>query len=65
MDPDAFVRWIVPRLVAHRRPRYEAIAGRYGYTVAATAAAEVRDEAGFLALIADAIDVADRAAAPA
>ena len=31
--PDEFVRWIFPSLVAHRRPKYEALAKRHGYTL--------------------------------
>jgi len=56
MDPDHFVRWIFPRLVRHRRPRYEAIAATYGYTVDARNAERVSGEADFLALVGEAID---------
>lgn len=51
IDPDHFAAWIFPRLVEHRRPRYEDIASRYGYTVSATDAATVRDEADFMAMV--------------
>ena len=51
VDPDHFAAWIFPRLVEHRRPRYEDIARRYGYTVSATDAATVRDEADFMAMV--------------
>ena len=54
--PDEFVRWIFPRHVAHRRPKYESLADRYGYTVDARAAERVTDEADFLELIAQAMD---------
>ncbi|HEX6997617.1 MAG TPA: ATPase [Gammaproteobacteria bacterium] len=54
--PDDFVRWIFPALVAHRRPKYQALADRYGYTVDARAAERVQSEADFLALIADVLD---------
>ena len=54
--PDEFVRWIFPRHVAHRRPKYESLADRYGYTVDARAAERVTDEADFLELIAEAMD---------
>jgi hypothetical protein len=50
--PDDFVRWIFPALVAHRRPRYEAIADAHGYTVDAQAAESIRDERDFLELVA-------------
>ena len=53
--PDEFVRWIFPRHVAHRRPKYEALADRYGYTVDARAIERVTDEADFLALVAEAM----------
>ncbi|SFV79407.1 ATPases of the AAA+ class [hydrothermal vent metagenome] len=33
INPDAFVGWIFPRLLAHRIPKYEAIADKYGYTI--------------------------------
>jgi len=55
IDPDQFVRWIFPRLVRHRRPRYAAIASHFGYTVDAADVAGIRDEQDFLSLIVDAI----------
>ena len=51
IDPDDFAAWIFPRLVEHRRPRYEDIANRYGYTVSAADAATVRDEEDFMAMV--------------
>ena len=56
MDPDDFVHWVFPSLIAHRRPRYEAIARRCGYTVEARAVDGVRDEADFLELVADILE---------
>ena len=53
--PDEFVRWIFPRHVAHRRPKYEALADRYGYTVDARAIERVTSEADFLELVAAAM----------
>ncbi|MGB0720934.1 MAG: ATPase [Gammaproteobacteria bacterium] len=55
MDPDAFTRWVFPRLFHSRIPRYEAIAGPHGYTVTSQEAAQVRDEQDFLALLETAI----------
>lgn len=55
MDPDDFVVWVFPRLVAHRRPRYQAIADSYGYTVDHRQVAMVRDAQDFETLILDAI----------
>ncbi|MGB0713487.1 MAG: ATPase, partial [Gammaproteobacteria bacterium] len=55
LDPDAFTRWVFPRLFNSRIPRYEAIAGPHGYTVTSHEAAQVRDEKDFLALLETAI----------
>ena len=55
MDPDEFTRWVFPRLFYSRVPRYEAIAGPYGYTVTSQEVARVRDEADFLELLETAI----------
>jgi hypothetical protein len=54
--PDRFVQWIFPDLVRHRRPRYEDLAARYGYTTDARDLAQVTGEADFLELVATAID---------
>jgi hypothetical protein len=54
--PDEFVRWIFPSLVAHRRPKYEALAKRYGYTLNARQAEAITSEADFLNLVANALD---------
>ena len=53
--PDDFVRWIFPRHVANRRPKYEAFADRYGYTVDARASEAITCEAEFLELVAAAM----------
>ena len=50
-----FVRWVFPELLAHRKPLYQSIANRYGYTVEASAIDSVRTEADFLQLVAGAI----------
>ena len=63
IDPDRFVRWIFPRLVEYRRPRYENIASAYGYTVTAAEAESVRDEQDFIDLVARTIDVTSSAVA--
>jgi hypothetical protein len=54
-DPDAFVRWTYARALAHRQPRYAAMA-RQGVTVTAEEVAMVRTPADFDAMIAKAID---------
>lgn len=53
IDPNAFVQWIFPKLVAHRRPLYQAIADQYGYTVDANTVEQVKDERDFLELVGD------------
>ena len=51
IDPDAFVRWMFPRLFYSRIPRYETIAEQYGYTITTEELYQVRDEADFLSLV--------------
>jgi hypothetical protein len=53
--PDEFVRWIFPALVAHRRPKYEAMAKRHGYTLNARLAESIKNERDFLELVANAL----------
>ena len=55
IDPDAFGRWVFPRLFRSRIPRYEAIAKPHGYTVTSREVSQVRDEKDFLALLETAI----------
>lgn len=52
--PDAFIRWTYARALAHRQPRYEAMARR-GVTVEADEIARVASPQDFAALIARAI----------
>lgn len=54
--PDDFVRWIFPALVAHRRPKYQALADAHGYTVDAREAERVRNEKDFLEMIANVLE---------
>ncbi|MCC6304482.1 MAG: ATPase [Rhodobacteraceae bacterium] len=56
VDPDAFIRWTYARALAHRQPRYAAMARHWGVRVSAEAVAGVATEADFVALIARAID---------
>ncbi len=55
VDPDAFIRHGFRALMAHRLPRYEAMAREWGVTVEASDAASVRDPADFDAMIAGAL----------
>ncbi|SIO17799.1 hypothetical protein SAMN05444722_0716 [Rhodovulum sp. ES.010] len=58
VDPDAFVRWTYARALAHRQPRYAAMARNWGVKVTAPDMAALRDEADFIDVIAAAIDKA-------
>ncbi|HRO14570.1 MAG TPA: ATPase [Paracoccus sp. (in: a-proteobacteria)] len=58
VDPDAFIRWTYARALAHRQPRYAAIARR-GVTVTADQVARVATPEDFTDLIARAIDRKD------
>ncbi|PIE12204.1 MAG: ATPase [Rhodobacterales bacterium] len=55
VDPDAFIRWTYARALAHRQPRYEAMAN-WGVTVTAEDVHGVTSAEDFDALIATAID---------
>jgi hypothetical protein len=55
VDPDAFIRHGFRALMAHRLPRYQAIARRWGVTVEAADVAAVRDPQDFDALVAAAL----------
>lgn len=54
VDPDAFIRWTYARALAHRQPRYEAMA-RWGVTLEAEAVEGVGSEADFVDLVARAL----------
>ena len=56
VDPDDFVRWTYARALAHRQPRYRAMADRWGITVTADDVAAVKSESDMVDLIASAID---------
>lgn len=55
VDPDAFIRWTYSQALAHRQPRYRAMA-RWGVSVTAAQIAGLRDAADFDALIAQALE---------
>ena len=55
VNPDDFIRWTYARALAHRQPRYEAMAQR-GVTITAEEVAEVTNAQDFARLIARAID---------
>jgi hypothetical protein len=51
LDPKKFARWIFPELVRHRRPLYQGLADKYGYTITAKEAEQVQSEQDFLDLV--------------
>jgi GTPase SAR1 family protein len=56
VDPNAFIRFTYARALAHRQPRYQAMAENWGVTVTAEQVAKVHDAAGFEAMIAGALE---------
>ncbi|MBN8291213.1 ATPase [Rhodobacter sp. NTK016B] len=56
VDPDAFVRWTYARALAHRQPRYAAMAANWGLKVTADDVARVSTPEDFGALIGEALD---------
>jgi hypothetical protein len=55
VDPDSFIRWTYARALAHRTPRYEAMA-KWGVTVTADEVAATRDAQAFDDLVATALE---------
>lgn len=55
VDPDAFARYGFEALIAHRLPRYQAIAERWGVTVEAEEIAALRDPVDFDDLVVSAL----------
>lgn len=56
VNPDDFVRFAYARAIAHRQPRYEAMARNWGVSVAAEDIANAADPDAFVALIGDALE---------
>jgi len=55
ITPDHFAQWIFPELVVHRRPLYQGIADKYGYTLDVKDAEGIETEEELLGLIGDII----------
>ena len=53
VDPDAFVRWTYSSAMAHRQPRYRAMADNWGVKITADEVAQVHTAKDFERLIAD------------
>lgn len=56
VDPDAFVRWTYARALAHRQPRYKAIADKWGVTIPADRFGSVTSEDGLIRIIAETLE---------
>ena len=54
--PDDFNSWVFPKLLEHRKPLYESLAQRYGYSVDLEDIQNVRDQKDFIDLICQSID---------
>lgn len=57
VDPDAFIRWTYARALAHRQPRYRAMAERWGLTISAEDMGAVTSAKDFEDLIARALEM--------
>ena len=55
VDPDAFVRFTYDKALAHRHPRYAAMARNWGVSIAADEAKLVTSPEDFVALVGRAI----------
>ena len=57
VNPDNFIRWAFAKALAHRQPRYKAMAKKWGITVTQQAVEQVKDTEGFVSMIADALEM--------
>ncbi|MEL6840646.1 MAG: ATPase [Pseudomonadota bacterium] len=57
VDPDDFIRWAFAKALAHRQPRYAAMADKWGIKVPQQAVEQVKDTEGFVGMIADALEM--------
>lgn len=56
VEPDEFIRWTYAQALAHRQPRYAAMAKNWGVTVTAEEISAVKTEEDFVNLIAKALE---------
>lgn len=56
VDPDAFIRWTYAQALAHRQPRYAAMAKNWGVTVTADQISAIKTESDFNELIAQTLE---------
>ena len=57
VDPDDFIRWAFAKALAHRQPRYAAMAERWGLTVPQERVEQVRTAADFEEMVAEALEM--------
>jgi hypothetical protein len=57
VNPDDFIRWAFAKALAHRQPRYKAMADKWGITIPQDAVTAVHDQEGFVSMIADALEM--------
>lgn len=57
VDPDAFIRWTYAKALAHRQPRYKAMADRWGLTIPAAKMAKVASAQDFEDLVAEMLEM--------
>ena len=57
VDPDHFIRWTYASALAHRQPRYRAMADGWGLTVKAEDMVKVRAAEDFIDVVADALEM--------
>ena len=57
VDPDDFIRWAFAKALAHRQPRYRAMAENWGITVQQKDVEKIKDTEGFVSMIADALEM--------
>jgi hypothetical protein len=56
INPDAFVRWVFPRLIEDRQAKYQALADEYGYTIKSDDLSHCHSADDVINLIAGALD---------
>ncbi|MES0861196.1 ATPase [Ruegeria sp. SCPT10] len=62
VDPDAFIRWTYAQALAHRQPRYAAMAKNWGIALTAAEIGRVRDASDFDELIEGTLEAQTRKA---
>ena len=56
INPDDFVRWVFPKLIANRQTKYQELAKQYGYTVLSNDLYGCRNADEVVNLICEALD---------